>query len=781
MTTELHSIDELLTVMVERSASDLHLTVGSPAVIRVNGRLERLADHDTLQPEEIRTLVYRILSTEQQKTLETRRQIDFSHSIPGLARFRVNTYFQRGALGAAFRLIPDEIKTLEQLGLPAAAHRARRQAARPRARHRADRLGQVDDARVAAPPHQPHAARAHPHDRGPDRVPAHARQLHRQPARDRPGRDDVRRGPPRRAPPGPRRDPRRRDARPGDGRHRAHRRRDRPPRVRDAAHPERADHDRPRHRRLPGRAAGPGARAARLDAPGRRHADPRPDRGRARPEGRARGPHPRRRGPQPDPPGEGRADLLGDADEHLARDADDGAVPRRPRAAPRDHARGRLLALVAARPAARPARALRLDEPRLRRLPTAPPPRPRPHPRTAYGSPRRCKQTHGPEEGDQAVGPRPAAEEEDAGRRRASPAARRASGSGSRRSSASRSAPPRSRPRAWSTTAARRSWCSSRAFRSSPASSSPARCGTSPRSRRRSPSFFRTHKLPRRGVRLGIATNRIGVRSFELEGIEDERQLANAIRFRAHEELSIPLDEAVLDYHVVSESVDETGAALAPRRPRRRVPGLDRPLRRGLQARPGSRSPSSTWRLSPCCAPSLRATARDEQAAVVAVTIGHDRTTLAISDGAVCDFTRVLEWGGANLEDAIARELGVTADEAAQLQARARPRRRRVGRRRSRVSVAHAPRSPASCRRSHASWSPRCASTRASPARSRSRRCWSPAARRSFRGLAEELERLTRVRVRRADPLAGVQIADAVGARDDLASLAVAIGLGIEG
>ena len=62
--------------------------------------------------------MYRILSTEQQKVLETRRQIDFSHSIPGLARFRVNTYFQRGAVGAAFRLIPDNIKTLEQLGIP---------------------------------------------------------------------------------------------------------------------------------------------------------------------------------------------------------------------------------------------------------------------------------------------------------------------------------------------------------------------------------------------------------------------------------------------------------------------------------------------------------------------------------------------------------------------------------------------------------------------------------------------------------------------------------------
>ena len=62
--------------------------------------------------------MYRILSTEQQKLLETRRQIDFSHSIPGLARFRVNAYFQRAAVGAAFRLIPDEIKSLEQLGIP---------------------------------------------------------------------------------------------------------------------------------------------------------------------------------------------------------------------------------------------------------------------------------------------------------------------------------------------------------------------------------------------------------------------------------------------------------------------------------------------------------------------------------------------------------------------------------------------------------------------------------------------------------------------------------------
>jgi twitching motility protein PilT len=113
-----YSIDDLLTVIVERDASDLHLTAGSPPVIRVTGRLERLADHGNLTPEEIRTLMYRILSTEQQKVLETRRQIDLSHSIPGLARFRVNAYFQRDSVGAAFRLIPDKIKTLEELGIP---------------------------------------------------------------------------------------------------------------------------------------------------------------------------------------------------------------------------------------------------------------------------------------------------------------------------------------------------------------------------------------------------------------------------------------------------------------------------------------------------------------------------------------------------------------------------------------------------------------------------------------------------------------------------------------
>ena len=72
-------------------------------------------------------------------------------------------------------------------------------------------------------------------------------------------------------------------------------------------------------------------------------------------------------------------------------------------------------------------------------------------------------------------------------------------------------------------------------------------------------AFFAKNKLPRKGVRLGIANNRIGVRVFDIAGIDEEKQLANAIHFRAQEALPIPLDEAVLDYHVLDESVDPEG------------------------------------------------------------------------------------------------------------------------------------------------------------------------------------------------------------------------------
>jgi twitching motility protein PilT len=120
--TKTTSVDELLQVMVDREASDLHMTAGSQPVIRVNGRLERLLDYDKLSPEEIRSLVYRVISTEQQKNLETQRSLDFAHSIPGLARFRVNAFFQRESLAAAFRMIPARIRSLEELNMPSSLY-----------------------------------------------------------------------------------------------------------------------------------------------------------------------------------------------------------------------------------------------------------------------------------------------------------------------------------------------------------------------------------------------------------------------------------------------------------------------------------------------------------------------------------------------------------------------------------------------------------------------------------------------------------------------------------
>src|ERR687887_309557 len=122
MPETLLSIDALLERMVALNASDLHVTVGSPPVVRVNGSLQALEGTEPLTPELTHQLLYRILSTEQQKNLEVDRQIDMAHSIPGVARFRVNVYFQRETLGAAFRLIPADIKTLEELGIPASLH-----------------------------------------------------------------------------------------------------------------------------------------------------------------------------------------------------------------------------------------------------------------------------------------------------------------------------------------------------------------------------------------------------------------------------------------------------------------------------------------------------------------------------------------------------------------------------------------------------------------------------------------------------------------------------------
>ena len=116
------SIDDLLERTVALGASDLHITVGSAPVVRVRGKLVAIEGAGELDGEQTQALLYRVLNTEQQKRLEIDKQIDLAHAVPGVARFRVNVYFQRETLGAAFRQIPQDIKSLEELGLPSSLH-----------------------------------------------------------------------------------------------------------------------------------------------------------------------------------------------------------------------------------------------------------------------------------------------------------------------------------------------------------------------------------------------------------------------------------------------------------------------------------------------------------------------------------------------------------------------------------------------------------------------------------------------------------------------------------
>jgi twitching motility protein PilT len=111
---------EVLMEVVSRRASDLHLTVGAPPMVRVRGRLTPLEGYPRLSPTDTREIVYSILSNSQRQRLEEHWQLDFAYQIPGHARFRVNAYFQRASVGAAFRLIPFEVVPLESLGLPPA-------------------------------------------------------------------------------------------------------------------------------------------------------------------------------------------------------------------------------------------------------------------------------------------------------------------------------------------------------------------------------------------------------------------------------------------------------------------------------------------------------------------------------------------------------------------------------------------------------------------------------------------------------------------------------------
>jgi twitching motility protein PilT len=110
---------ELIAIVTDRGASDLHLSVGAPPVIRLNGSLVRL-DMPQLRAQDTRELIYGILTQDQRQRLEENLEIDFSYAVPARGRFRVNAYYQRAALGAALRVVPTALKTLEELRLPAA-------------------------------------------------------------------------------------------------------------------------------------------------------------------------------------------------------------------------------------------------------------------------------------------------------------------------------------------------------------------------------------------------------------------------------------------------------------------------------------------------------------------------------------------------------------------------------------------------------------------------------------------------------------------------------------
>ncbi|MGZ4401384.1 MAG: type IV pilus assembly protein PilM [Gaiellaceae bacterium] len=292
-------------------------------------------------------------------------------------------------------------------------------------------------------------------------------------------------------------------------------------------------------------------------------------------------------------------------------------------------------------------------------------------------------------------------------------------------------------------------------------------------------AFFAKNKLPRKGVRLGIANNRIGVRVIDVSSDGDERQFANAIRFNAEKALPIPLDEAVLDYHVLDESTDPEGRSVkrvllvvayrelveryvdACRKAGLTLAGID------LEAFALLRS------LAP---PTDRGTS-----ALVAVSIGYDRSTFAVSDGQFCEFTRVLEWGGQSLNVALARAFnsepsaveamkrglsldGSTAPEGVSAESNALAvdvvRKQIESFKRELVSsLQFYQNQPGSLGIGEIAIT---GGTAQMP------------------GLAEELERLIGVHVRVGNPLARLKVAKRVAMTDDIGSYAVAIGLGIE-
>ncbi len=116
-------LNKLLSVVLERDSSDLHLMVGEPPIIRVDTQLIRLDNYQVLSNDNINDLLNVLLAPEQKQKFEQDMQIDFSYAFKDNIRFRVNAYRQKGVLGVALRIVPNHIKTLEELSLPSTLRR----------------------------------------------------------------------------------------------------------------------------------------------------------------------------------------------------------------------------------------------------------------------------------------------------------------------------------------------------------------------------------------------------------------------------------------------------------------------------------------------------------------------------------------------------------------------------------------------------------------------------------------------------------------------------------
>lgn len=118
-TTPQISLSELLHRLSELGGSDLHVTTGTPPLVRVHGEIHPLDGYRPLNSSETKQLAYSVLTDAQKHRFEENLELDFSFGVKGLSRFRANIFNQRGAVGAVFRAIPYEIKSFEELGLPA--------------------------------------------------------------------------------------------------------------------------------------------------------------------------------------------------------------------------------------------------------------------------------------------------------------------------------------------------------------------------------------------------------------------------------------------------------------------------------------------------------------------------------------------------------------------------------------------------------------------------------------------------------------------------------------